>query len=87
MKMKSKGTLRGRLNIRRYEQVDGNHYMSDYIAMPMTTPITVGIVLMLLCMNPMLTSAIINVEGAFLQGRFANGEELYVEVPDGFEED
>ena len=30
--------------------------------------------------------AIIDVEGAFLQGRFANGEELYIEVPDGFHE-
>jgi hypothetical protein len=29
-------------------------------------------------------SAIIDVEGAFLQGRFANGEELYIEVPEGF---
>jgi hypothetical protein len=37
-------------------------------------------------MNPTWTSAIINVEGAFLQGRFANGEELYIEVPDGFQE-
>ena len=28
----------------------------------------------------------INVGGAFLQGQFANGEELYREVPDGFHE-
>ena len=39
---------------------------------------------MLYCMNPTWTSAIIDVEGAFLQGQFANGEELYIEVPDGF---
>jgi hypothetical protein len=24
--------------------------------------------------------------GAFLQGRFENGDELYTEVPDGFQE-
>jgi hypothetical protein len=35
-------------------------------------------------MNRTWTSAIIDIEGAFLQGRFANGEELYIEVPDGF---
>ncbi len=39
----------------------------------------------MLCMNPSWTSAIIDVEGAFLQGRFENGEELYIEVPDGFQ--
>ena len=39
---------------------------------------------MLLCMNPSWTSAVIDVEGAFLQGCFENGEEMYIEVPDGF---
>ena len=38
-------------------------------------------------MNPMWMSTIINVEGAFLQGRFKNGKELCMEIPDGFEED
>jgi hypothetical protein len=37
-------------------------------------------------MNPGWISAIINVEGAFLQGRFENGKELYTDVPDGFVE-
>jgi hypothetical protein len=86
MKQKSNGTQRGRLNARGYEQVDGSHYASDSIAAPVTNPITVRIVLMLYCMNKTWTSAIIDVEGAFLQGRFANGKELYIEVPDGFEE-
>ena len=31
-------------------------------------------------------SVIIDVEGVFLQGQFENGEELYIEVPDGFQE-
>jgi hypothetical protein len=35
-------------------------------------------------MNRGWMSAIIDVEEAFLKGRFANGEELYIEVPDGF---
>ena len=86
MKQKSNGTRRGRLNARGYEQVDGSHYASDSIAAPVTNPITVRIVLMLYCMNKTWIAAIIDVEGAFLQGRFANGEELYIEVPDGFQE-
>jgi hypothetical protein len=35
-------------------------------------------------MNRAWILAIIDVEGAFLQGCFANGEEFYIEVPDGF---
>ena len=86
MKQKANGTRRGRLNARGYEQVDGSHYASDSIAAPVTNPITVCIVLMLYCMHSNWTSAIIDVEGVFLQGQFANGEELYIEVPDGFHE-
>ena len=35
-------------------------------------------------MNHKWTLVIIDIEGAFLQGHFANGEELCNEVPDGF---
>ena len=84
IKLKANGTRRGRLNARGYKQVDGSRYASDSIATPVTNPITVQIILMLLCMNPDWTSAVIDVEGAFLQGQFENGEELYIEVPDGF---
>ena len=83
--MKSNGTCCRRLNARGCEQVDGSHYASD-IAMPVINPITVGIVLMLWCMNPGWISAVIDVEGASLQRRFKNDNELYMEVSDGFEE-
>ena len=36
-------------------------------------------------MHPSWMSATIDVEGAFLQGCFENREELYIEVPDGFQ--
>jgi hypothetical protein len=74
------------LNALGYEQVDGSHYASDSIAAPVANPITVQTVRILYCMNRTWTSAIIDVEGAFFQGCFANGEELYIEVPDGFHE-
>lgn len=51
-----------------------------------TNAITVRILLTLHCMNLTWTSAVINVEGAFLQGWFEKGKELYIEVPDGFQE-
>ena len=84
--MKSNGTCHGRLNARGFEQVNGSHYASDSIATPVTNLITVRIILMLFCMNPSWTTAIIDVEGAFLQVQFENGEELYVEVLEGFGE-
>ena len=68
MKLKSNGTRRGRLNARGYEQVDGSHYASDSIATPVINPITVQIILILYCTNPTWISAIIDVEGTFLQG-------------------
>ena len=85
-KMKSNSTHRGRLNAKGYKQVDGHHYASDSIAIPVTNLVTVQILLMMWCMNTRWMSAIIYVEGAFLQGHFENGKELYMEVPDGFEE-
>ena len=61
-----------------YKQVDGSHYASDAIATPVTNPITVPIVLMQYCMNPKWTSAMINVEGTLLQGRFENSKEANI---------
>ncbi len=59
MKLKENGTHRGRFNARGYEQVVGSHYASDSIATQVTNPITVRIVLMLLCMNPDWMSAVL----------------------------
>lgn len=86
MKMESNGTHRGRLNAQEYKQVDGIHCASDSIATPVTNPITVWIVIMLYCMNPIWTSAIINVEDTFLHRWFENGKELHVKVSDDFKE-
>jgi hypothetical protein len=44
-------------------------------------------VLFTLCaLNPEWEVCVIDVEGAFLQGKFQNGEEMYMEVPDGMEQ-
>ena len=36
--------------------------------------------------NPEWIAKIVDVEGAFLQGQFVNGEVMYIEVPDGMKE-
>ena len=86
MKLKSNRTCHRRLHARGYEQGDGSHHASDFIASPVTNPITVWSTPMLYYMNPAWMSAIIDVEWGFHQGQFENSEELYVEVPDGFKE-
>ena len=43
------------------------------------------VMLTLLAMNLEWISRLIDVEGAFLQGIFLNGEVLYIRVPDRFE--
>lgn len=85
-KWKPNGDRRGRMNARGFEQYDGIHYYSDSISSPVTSPVAVRIGFTLLAMNPDWIAAVIDVEGAFLQGKFFNGEEIYVEIPEGFEE-
>ena len=66
--------------------MEGQHYFADSIAAPVTNPNTICIILTLMCMNPKWKAEIVDVEGAFLQGKFENGEVMYIDVPDGMEE-
>ena len=85
MKKKSNGTYRARLNARGFEQIDGKHYIEDDKSAPVVNEITVRIVLTLVVMMGW-SMKLLDVQGAFLNGRFQRDEELYVEVPQGFEE-
>ena len=51
----------------------------------MSNPVTVRTLFTLFAQNPDWDVRVIDVEGAFLQGKFQNGEEMYMEVPDGME--
>ena len=63
----------------------GIHYYLDSIAAPVTNPNTIRIAWTLLAMIPEWVAIIIDVEGAFLQGRFTNGEQIFIDVPDGMD--
>jgi hypothetical protein len=54
----------------------------DSISSPVSNPLTVCILCTHFTMNPEWEVHVIDVEGAFLQGKFQNGEEMYMEVPD-----
>jgi hypothetical protein len=72
MKRKISGKLRGQLNACGYEQVDRKHYFSDSIAAPVTNDMIVRVCFVMMAMNPNWIAKIMDVEGAFLQGRFKN---------------
>jgi hypothetical protein len=67
-------------------QIEGEHYAADSILSLVSNPVTVRILLTLVAMNPKMNVRIIDIEGAFLQGKFRNGEKMSIEVPDGMEE-
>jgi hypothetical protein len=66
--------------------VNTQHYFSDSISSPASNPLTVRVLFALCTMNPKWKICAIDVEGAFLHGKFQNGEEMYMEVPDGMEQ-
>ena len=51
----------------------------------MTNASSVRIVLVLMAMNAAWIAKVIGVDRVFLQGKFTNGEVLYMGIPDGFE--
>jgi hypothetical protein len=51
MKKKSSGTLRGRVNIRGFKQIDGQHYNRTCIIAPVTNAMTIRITLSIMLMQ------------------------------------
>ena len=86
MKKKSNGTFRARCNLRGFQQRDGEHYESSSISSPVTNATAVRIALTMLALCVGWIAIIVDVEGAFLQGEYTDGEEIYMEVPQGWEE-
>eukprot|EP00957_Ditylum_brightwellii_P093861 7147614-Ditylum_brightwellii.AAC.1 len=83
IKPKVNGTKRERLNACGFEQVDGLHYDSQDLLAPVVNDMTVRIVMTLIIMASW-TAELLGVQGAFLNGRFQNGERLFMKVPQGF---
>ncbi len=73
MKKKSSSTLRGRLNVRGFKQIEGQHYNGTTISSPVTNSATIRIVLVLMVMASMIAH-IVDVKGAFLHGEFEDRE-------------
>jgi hypothetical protein len=84
MKMKASGRFRAHLNARGFEQRIGVHYDAQSISTPVSSENVIHIMLVLMIMAGWV-GAIIDVQGAFLHGKFDYGETIHMEVPQGFE--
>jgi Reverse transcriptase (RNA-dependent DNA polymerase) len=84
MKQKSNKEKRARLNARGYEQLDVEHCDAHDIAAPVVRNLTIRICFVLPAMTTWY-SQLMDVNGAFPTGEFGDGEQLYMNVPQGFE--
>jgi hypothetical protein len=84
MKKKSNGTLLGRIKVRGFKQVEGQHYNGTTISSHDTNSVTIRIVLVLMVMANMIAH-VVDVKGAFLHREFEDGEKIHMKFPRGFE--
>jgi hypothetical protein len=84
MKKKSSETLRGRVNVRGFKQIDRQHYDGTCISVPVTNAMTIRIVLSIMIMQ-MGIAHVVNVKGAFLYGEFEDSKKIYIKILLGFE--
>ena len=80
IKKKSSGTLRGRVNVQGFKQIDGQHYDGTSISAPVTNAMTIKLALtwMLMCSG---IAHVVDVKGAFLYGEFEDSEKVYIKIP------
>jgi hypothetical protein len=83
-KLRADGLTRCRLAIRGFQQIDGVHFDASDKAAPVVCDVTIREILILAIIANWL-AWIVNVEGVFLQGRFQNGEQIFMKIPDGFQ--
>jgi hypothetical protein len=84
MKKKANGDYRARLAAIGFQQIDGHNYDESSKAAPVANEITVRIILIMIVMAAW-TAEIVDVRGVFLHREFLPGEEVYMEVPQGFQ--
>jgi hypothetical protein len=78
------GTTRGRLNARRFKQIDGQHYNESSIHATVTDAASIRTILTQALMG-YLKAEDVDVKGAFLKGEAEAGEEIHMTIPQGWE--
>ncbi len=85
MEKKSSEPLRGRVNVRGFFQIEGEHYDGISISAPVTNAMTTKMSLTLMLMQGGIAH-VMDVKGAFLYGKFEDGEKVHIKIPLGFKE-
>jgi hypothetical protein len=85
MKKKSSGTRGGRVNVRGFKQIDGQHYDGTCISALVTNAMTIRIVLSIMLMQSGIAH-VVDVKEAFLYGESEDGKKIYIKISLGFEE-
>jgi hypothetical protein len=85
MKKKSNGTLHGRINVRGFKQVEGQHFNALSISAPVTNGTTIKLVLTLMLASGGIAHEV-DVNGVFLHRKLKDGEKIYIKISLGFEE-
>jgi hypothetical protein len=83
-KLRADGLTRCCLAIRGFQQIEGVNFDASDKAAPVVCDVTIRVMLILAIMANWL-AWIVDVEGVFLQGRFQNGEQIFMKIPDGFQ--
>jgi hypothetical protein len=84
MKKKSNGKYRARLNARGFAKIDGVHYDEDTESSPVVNEATILVVFVLRLLAGW-SASIVDVNGAFVNGRFESRHKMYMDVAQGFE--
>jgi Reverse transcriptase (RNA-dependent DNA polymerase) len=84
MKKKANGKFHAKLNARGYKQIDGIHNDKDTKSSPGVNETTILVVFVLMLLAGW-NATIVNVNGAFLNGKFKDRQKMYVEAAQGFE--
>jgi hypothetical protein len=79
MKKKSNGTLCGRINVRGFKQVDGQHFDASSISAPVRNGMTIKLVLML-----MLASAALHMRSMSREHFFAANSKIREDLHQDF---
>jgi hypothetical protein len=85
IKKKSNGTLHGRINLRGFKQVKGQHFGASSISAPVMNGMTIELVLMFMLASGGIAH-MVDIKGAFLHGKFKDGEKIYIKIPLEFKE-
>ena len=83
VKPKTDGEMRVRVVGRGFRQTPDIQYKENDVSAPVVCMMTIRIIMVLMCMCNWY-SYLIDVEGAFLNATFDNGERIFVEVPEPF---